>query len=144
LVMGGGCHVRVVTRVEGDDKGEHPWVLKRMRKFGSVEIVQYEDHPQNSDLLVFYLVKHGRISDRLSGWRARAKLAACLLNRECPTSRMDLLREAVRSFPHYINARRITFRPYVHPDLIGNTEWLTASFGSIDADAPRRWRIGFL
>jgi hypothetical protein len=138
------CHVRLATRLEGDERTEHPWVLRRIRQFGGIEIAPYDGMPQHSDVLVFYLVRHGRISDNFAPWRARAKSAVYLLPSEGPVSWPDWLRETVRSFPHYLRARKITFRPYIHPALIANSEWFKASLGPIDIDDRRRWRLGFL
>jgi hypothetical protein len=138
------CHVRLATKLEGGERTEHPWVLGRISQFGGIEIAPYDEMPKYSDVLVFYLVRHGRISNKFDPWRARAKSAVYLLASEGPVSWPDWLRETVRSFPHYLRARKITFRPYIHPGLIANSEWFKASLGPIDIDDRRRWRLGFL
>ncbi len=144
LAIDGACEIRVATGSNGDEKAEHPWILRRMREFGGIEIAPYDGMSKNSDILVFYLVRNGRISDRFDPWRARAKSVVYLSPTEGPLSWQDWLRETVRSFPHYVGARKITYSPYIHPGLMANSEWLKASFRGIDADAPRRWRVGFL
>src|SRR6266540_3294024 len=139
------CDVRLATRCEGgDERAEHPWILQRTRLFGGIELVPYDGTPQHSDILVFYLVRNGRVSDRFDGWRARAKSVVYLSPTEGPLTWRDWLRETVRSFPHYLGARRIRFTPYLHPKFIANSEWLKASFAPVQVDAPRQWRLGFL
>ncbi len=34
LTIDGVCHVRVATSFKGDEKAEHPWILRRIREFG--------------------------------------------------------------------------------------------------------------
>jgi hypothetical protein len=138
------CHIRLATSLEGDERSEHPWVLRRIRKFGKIEISLYDGIPKYSDLLIFYLARHARISDKLYRWRAHAKSAGYLPVSQGESGWRDWLRETVRSFPHYVRARKITFVPYIHPQFIANPDWLKASFTSIDIDARRRWRVGFL
>jgi len=143
LAIGEVCRVRVATRFDGNETTEHPWALRRMREFGGVEITHC-DEPTESDVLVFQLVRHGRIPNELDPWRARAQSAAYLRPSEGPASWGDWWRETIRSFPHYLRARKITLRPYIHPGLFANPKWRQSSFEPIDVDAPRRWRIGFL
>jgi hypothetical protein len=143
LAIGEVCRVRVATRLDGDETTEHPWVLGRMREFGGVEITHC-DEPAESDIFIFQLIRHGRISKELAPWRARAQSAAYLWPSEGPPNRGDWWRETIRSFPHYLWARKIALRPYIHPQLFANPKWRQSSFEPIGADVPRRWRIGFL
>jgi hypothetical protein len=143
LAIGEVCRVRVATMFDGDETTEHPWALRRMRECGGIEIMHCGE-PAESDILLFHLVRHGRISNNLIFWRARAESAAYLSLSEGRLSWGDWCRETVRSFPHYLRARKITIRPYIHPQFLVNAEWRQSSFASINAEAVRQWRIGFL
>src|SRR4029079_3675686 len=105
LAEDGAYRVQLATSLEGDEKSAHPWVLDRMRKFGGIEILRYDGAPQGSDILIFYLVRHGRISEQFRSWRNHAKSLICLSASEGPVGWRDFLREAIRSFPHYLGAQ---------------------------------------
>jgi hypothetical protein len=137
-------HVRLATSFDGDEKSEHPWALRRIKDFGGVEIVPFDHSPQRSEILAFYLARNKSISDKLGLWRTLASSIVYMSRIDGPIGVKDRIRETVRSFPHYLQARRIRFSPYIHPGLIANCEWLKASFAPIDIDATRRWRLGFL
>src|SRR5215472_547802 len=113
-------HVRLATSFNGNDRSEHPWALRRIRESGRVEVVRFDQEPQRSDVLIFYLARHGEISDRLKLWRALANSALYMSRNDGPIGANDWIRERVRSFPHYLGARRIRFSPYIHPDFIAN------------------------
>src|SRR5262245_11321744 len=117
------CHVRLATSLErGDERAEHPWILDRTKDFAGIELVSYKELPKASDILVFYTVRHGRISQYVKPWRNVANSAVYLTPTEGRISVADWLREKVRSFPHYLFARRVRFRPYLHPKFIGNSD----------------------
>ena len=144
LAIDRACRVRLATSFEGDERIVHPRGLRRIRGVGCIELSCCEP-ASNSDLLVFSLVQHGRISEKFAPWRERANSAVYLSSAPgCPFGWREWAREAVRSFPHYLSARRIRFAPYVHPQFLTNSEWNQAAFGSVDIDKRRNARIGFM
>jgi hypothetical protein len=146
LAIEGACLVRLATILDTNEttNPEHPGSLRRIKDFGKIEIASYESPPEYSDVLVFYLMQHHRISNRFYAWRVRARSAAYLSSSDGPLTSKGWLREKIRSFPYYLYAKKITLEPYIHPQLIVNSEWMKASFEPIDPDAGRRWRLGFL
>jgi hypothetical protein len=144
LAIDGACRVRLATTFEGDERTEHPWALRRIRQVGHIEVSGYET-AHYSDILIFSLVQHGRISEKFAPWRERARSVLYLSSAcACPFGWREWVREAVRSFPHYLHARRIKVAPYVHPQFLTNSEWSKAAFGSVDIDRRRKFRLGFI
>lgn len=139
-----GMHIRLATSFDGDEKSEHPWALRRIREFGGVEVVSYNRRYEQSHVLAFYLARDAAISSELKGWRAGASSTVYLSRNNRSGGWRDVARELVRSFPHYLGARRIEFAPYIHPGLMANRDLLAACFSVLDPEVPRRWRVGFL
>jgi len=158
----GGCRVRIVTDFEGDEKGEHPWSLQRLSQT-DCELVEIGSPPQQSDLLIFYLIRRGRMPNELTAWRKRAAAVACLSDIRRGDYK-DRLRELVRSWPHYLGASRLIYRhspvarwrtfpfyrqkpvyfsPYLHPHYFA-PEALNDAFSAVKSGERRRFRLGFL
>ena len=140
----GGAQVRVATSPDGDEMSEHPRSLRRIQQYGGIEVSDYVGEPQSSDILVFVLVQYGRISDKFRQWRKRARSLAVVPSREGRMTQREWARELVRSFPHYFGARRISFFPYVHPQLLLHPQWRERLLGSFDEKAERKHRICFV
>jgi hypothetical protein len=159
----GGCRVRIVTEFEGDERGEHPWSLQRLAKT-DCELVEIGSPPQESDLLIFPLVRHGKISNELAAWRAKAAAVAFLLSDIRYDDHKDRLRELVRSWPHYLAAsfaiyrhspvarwrnfpfywqKPVYFTSYLHPHYFAPGE-LSNAFSGVSSTEQRRFRLGFL
>jgi len=155
--------VRIVTKFEGDEKGEHQWSLQRLAKT-DCELVEIGSSPQESDLLIFSLIRHGKISNELTAWRAKATVAAFLLSDIRYDDHRDRLRELVRSWPHYLGARLAIYRhspvprwrnfpfyrqkpvyfsSYLHPQYFLPAE-LSKAFSEVACTEPRTFRLGFL
>ena len=139
----GGADVCVATEMEGDEKTEHPWCLRRLQRFGDIEIAESDGTPQRSDILVFVLVQNGKVAEPFARWRAKARRAAYLPSREGRLTWREFARQVVRSFPHYLIAEMITFVPYVHPQFLFHPDWTSRLLGSFDAASQRRFRICF-
>ena len=158
-----GCRARIVTNFQGNENSEHRWSLQRLRKT-DCELVEIGSPPQESDLLVFSLIRRGRIPDELPAWRAKSAAAAFLLSDIRYGEFKDRLRELLRSWPHYLDAslaiyqhspkarwrnfpfyrqRAVYFTPYLHPQYFVSAE-LSNAFSEVISAEQRRFRIGFL
>ena len=141
----GGAQVRFATNpADGDVFREHFSSLRRIQQYGGIEVSEYFGKPQSSDILIFFLVQYGRVSDKFRQWRKYARSVAYLPSREGRITQREWAREVVRSFPHYFGARRISFFPYVHPELLLHPQWRERLLGSFDANAEREHRICFV
>jgi len=141
----GGAQVRFATNpADGDLVREHPWSLRRIQQYGGIEVFEYFGKPQSSDILIFFLVQYGRVSDKFRQWRKCARSVAYMSSRVGRMTQREWAREVVRSFPHYFGARRISFFPYVHPELLLHPQWRERLLGSFDANAEREHRICFV
>ena len=56
LAIDGACRVRLATSLEGDERTEHPWGLRRIRQAGCIEVSSYEI-ANHSDILIFSLAQ---------------------------------------------------------------------------------------
>jgi hypothetical protein len=159
----GGHRVRIVTNFEGDEKSEHPGSLQRLAET-DCELVESASPPKESDLLIFSLIRHGRIPNELAAWRAQAKAVAFLLSDSRYDDHRDRLRELVRSWPHYLGASVAIYRhspgarwrnfpfyrqkpayftPYLHPLYFVPSE-LSHAFSEVTSTEQRHFRMGFL
>jgi hypothetical protein len=157
------CNVRIVTTFAGDEKDEHPWTLQRLVNT-NCEIVEIGSPPQESDFLIFTLIRQGRIPNEFRAWRTKAGAAAFLLSGVRYDDPKDRLRELVRSWPHYLGARvaiyrqspvarwrnfpfygqkPVYFSPYLHPQYFAESK-LSDAFTPISSVEQRRFRVGFL
>ena len=141
--------MRVVTYLEGDEHSEHPWCLRRIRQHGGVEIADVDSVlPQASELLIFPLIRQGKMHPSLGAWQAQAKASAFAPFSNFFSDRKDWLRELIRSFPHYLRARKqaIFERGWRVPGLgfalrLPKTRALRAVCASaISWPIPRGWR----
>jgi hypothetical protein len=160
---GASCRVRIVTRFDGDDRGEHPWSLHRL-KITNCELVEVGSPPKESDLFIFSLIRHGNIPNEVAVWRAKSAAAAFLLSDIFCDDYKDRLHELVRSWPHYLGASRAIYRhsavprwrtfpfyrqkpvyysPYLHPQYFMPAD-LSNAFSVIKSSEQRRFRLGFL
>jgi len=139
-----GHRVRVATNF-GISDGEHPWSLKRLERFGEIDILPYDGEARVSEVLIFSLVQHGQIAHELRRWRRMAKKTFCLASREGHSfSLRERARQVVRSFPHYLGARQIAPLPHVHPQFIANTELRDLLQRPFDQHAKRKYKVCFL
>jgi hypothetical protein len=159
----GGCRVRIVTDFEGDEKGEHHWSLHRLAQT-DCELLEIGSPPQQSDLLIFSLIRSGRMPNELTAWRNKAAAVAFLLSDIGHVDYKNRLRELVRSWPHYLGASRAIYRhspvarwrtfpfyrqkpvyfsPYLHPQYFVPAE-LSNAFSIVKSTVQRRFRLGFL
>jgi hypothetical protein len=163
LRHGSSCRVRIVTNFEGDNTSEHPWALYRLERT-NCEIVQIGSPPRESNLFIFNLVRHGRVPNEVTAWRAKSTETAFLLSGIFYEHYKDRLRELVRSWPHYFGASRaiyqrsrmarwqtfpfyrqkpVYYSPYLHPQYFLPEE-LSNAFGAVKRAEQRRFRLGFL
>ena len=140
----GRFQVRLATSDEGKEGSEHQWSFHRAVQFGAIEIADFHK-ARTSDVLIFCLVRHGRLDESLTAWRRGSSRVYYLLSAPgCPYSWRDWARETVRSFPEYLSAKRIGFAPYVHPHFLTNPAWRKAAFEVVEPARTRKWRIGFM
>ena len=157
------CHVRIVTKYEGDEKGEHPWSLDRL-KATNCELVQIGSPPKESDLFIFGLIRHGNIPNEVMFWRSKSVATAFLVSGIFYGNYKNRLRELVRSWPHFLGAscaiyqrspvarwrtfpfygqKPVYYSPYLHPQFFVPTE-LSKAFSVVKSSGHRRFRLGFL
>src|SRR5262249_34632399 len=145
------------------ENSEHPWALRRLKRT-NCELVEIGSPPQESDLLIFSLVRYDRIPNELTAWKTKAAATAFLLSDIRYDDHKDRLRELVRSWPHYLTAslaiyrhsptawwrnfpfylqKPVYFTHYLHPHYFVPAE-LSNAFSEVANTERRRFRLGFL
>jgi hypothetical protein len=163
LTHGADCRIRIVTNFKADDGGEDPWCLHRL-KTTHCELVRIGSPPEESDLFIFGLIRHGKMSNEVMLWRRKSLAAAFLISGIFYDNYKNRLRELVRSWPHYLGAshaiyqrspvarwqtfpfygqRPVYYSPYLHPEFFVSTK-LDKAFGVVKSSEQRRFRLGFL
>ena len=155
--------VRVVTSLaSGVETTEHPWCVRRLAGDRRIEVTDLAAPAQSSSLLVFDLIRRGRMPAALRPWLDRAAAAAFRPEQDRYGSRADAVRELVRSFPFQLRARigiferephwldlrfglqrRIRYARTVHPQYLSQPAFRAAMFGPVEP-APRRFRVAFM
>lgn len=155
--------VRVVTSLDQSAEAtEHPWCVRRLLADSRIEVADLTAPAQSSSLVIFDLIRRGRMPAALRPWLDRAAGAAFRPEQDRYASRADVVRELVRSFPYYLRARlgiferepnrldlrfgmqrRIHYARTVHPQYLSQPAFRAAMFGPINP-APRRFRLAFM